>query len=279
MNRITIPKIGWPFFARSETAKSAQVINLIQDAALGIAQAPGLMTGPAYVYSTSGTTIIISPISSLMMSSPNGTLSTSSDTTFTPSGLPASGLQYLYAYNSSGSIAFEYSTTGTDATRLYKSGDTTRRYITCFLVSGSAIVPFFKEGGTYLYQRTRAASGVLTALSAGNATDPAYTPVSLSNWIPSHTRVVKFTAIFKPRMDFLDTADIITGGDGGVVVITHNLALAGVNDGGGGTGTVSLDSVTQEYTILGNSSQAIAYKVSHANSNLTIYVNGFVEHQ
>jgi len=79
-------------------------------------------------------------------------LSTSSSTNVTTSGLAADTWYYLYAYNDAGSLLIEYSTTGPDASRVFKSGDTTRRYLGLFRSNGSSVIlPFRAHRGEYLY--------------------------------------------------------------------------------------------------------------------------------
>lgn len=100
-------------------------------------------------------TLTVGPLSGILVfegSTPR-LVSTSSNLTVSWSATP--GWMYLYAYVNAGSPAFETSTTAPDANRLFKTGDTSRRYLCPLKIdSGGRLLSFSFVGGRYLYTST-----------------------------------------------------------------------------------------------------------------------------
>lgn len=258
-------------FAYGVILPSAKV-NSIEDHALGIAQVPGIWVPPSHVRCVNGTDIKIGAVAGMMLGNINSTLATASESTYTPSSPTHNTLFYLYAIFSSGTINFEHSTTGVDATGNFKSGDTERRYITTFRVNDAGtIVPFEKIAGRYLYRGSAISDATdLRALSGGNQT--SFTGIVLSDWIPEYSRIALIGCEFSPRIDNIDFAYLGTFGD--TATFPRTMKMAGVN-GGGGSGAASDDSIFQDMEIITDENGEIQYKVTHANDALTVFILGY----
>lgn len=100
---------------------------------------------------------------------------------------------YVYVYSNAGTAAFEISQTAPGASKVFKDGDNTRRYLGCFLTNGSG-VPLAVRAchGHYVYEAQATAASSLVATAA--------TAVSLATLIPAHARIAKLhLRTFKPN--------------------------------------------------------------------------------
>mgnify|MGYP006985671824 CR=1 FL=1 len=105
--------------------------------------------------------------------------------------LAADSWYYLYAYRSGGgSLAYEISTTAPSASRRFKAGDTTRRYLGCVRTTAAgAPLAFEASRGQYRFRRSAIGSPNvtlrrLTRTSVGSAT------LDLVPRVPPHARCV-----------------------------------------------------------------------------------------
>lgn len=93
---------------------------------------------------------------------------------------------YLYLWRSGSSLDFEISLTVPGASRKFKSGDTTRRYLACFLTtSAGAPVPLRACNGRYVYLEPAVAVG------ADSDAGSSYRNVSLATRVPPHARLAQ----------------------------------------------------------------------------------------
>jgi hypothetical protein len=180
-------------------------------------------------------------------------------------------LDTTHAYNIAGAIAFESSTTAPAAGLVFKTSDTTRRYITCYRTNGSSVIlPFRKVGNKYIYARQETpAASALIALSAGAAT--SLTDVSLASWMPPHSRIALVEAKFNPVRGSFDTCEL--RGKSAGTGENYLMQFEGVN----GVGQPSDDAFYKDFELVTDSSQVIQYKVNSSDSRLRLYANGFIE--
>lgn len=101
-----------------------------------------------------------------------------------PATWPASSIVYVYCYaTTTGQLGIEPSTGAPDGGLIFKSGDTSRRYLGCFFTGAGGAplpIPMSGERGVYRYIAPR----VTPALG----TDAAYTAVVLTGLLPPHAR-------------------------------------------------------------------------------------------
>jgi hypothetical protein len=91
---------------------------------------------------------------------------------------------YCYANTSAGPMQYEISTTGPDVWNIFKTGDTTRRYLFTFVTDvSSMIIPFLKRGSQYRY------FGPQSVLVNGSVSN-AWTAVNLAAFIPPFAQIV-----------------------------------------------------------------------------------------
>jgi hypothetical protein len=280
MNRITLSRFGWPFFSRREPEVRFRFINQIMDAALGIAQVPGLRFGPAYVSCTNGTVLNIGAMAFAMCGNANTTL-TLAASTYTPTGLSANTWYYLYVYSSAGVLTVEHSTTEPDASLAFKSGDTARLYIGCFRTNVSGVIlPFRKAENEVTYIRTDTSVEYLTVLSQDNTTNlSTFVSQSLAVVVPPHSRVARLEAWFQPSFNGFDSAAIRTPGSTGAGSFLLTQYGANANSGLHG----SIDVTRRDIQIVTDEVQQIEYATSNlisdaaCDTGLTVIVNGFLE--
>ena len=100
---------------------------------------------------------------------------------------------YVYVYPSGGAAAFEISQTAPGASKVFKDGDNTRRFIGCFLTNGSGVPQAVRAcHGEYVYEAQQNVASSLKATSA--------TAVSLATRIPAHARIAKVNLrTYKPN--------------------------------------------------------------------------------
>lgn len=167
----------------------ATELNAIQDNAAPVSGVNGLILSTFAVYCTNGTDLIISAIDALTLGGSVG--SNTSIATFTPGGLASNTFYYVYAHVSSGAIAYETSTTAPDTARIFKGGDTSRRYVcTIHTYSGSTSIrqfTFLRGHYQFRFSAMTAAevTGIFVPVSAATSTGAAYTDIDLSAIVPT----------------------------------------------------------------------------------------------
>jgi len=104
----------------------------------------------------------------------------------------ATGWWHLYAHNNAGVIAFEASATGPEEGLVFKTGDTTRRFLCSFIwISGSGAGDFVKVGRRVEWRR-------VGALISGPAALADYVLLDAGTaLIPPHVSLVHFRLTFQ----------------------------------------------------------------------------------
>lgn len=169
-----VPSAGW---------------NDIQDRALGIAQVPGAWVDghrPA-MFMPGDNTIVIAATPGLCLG--GVVLPAKAQTTLTVGGtLTNPAWYYVYAYNNAGAIAYEASTTAPDSSFLYKSGDSTRRYV------GPA-----HANSTSTFDAARMQRGEFAYLEPkGIATLTATTFTTMTAVVPGTARLARVEVLMQP---------------------------------------------------------------------------------
>jgi hypothetical protein len=169
-------------------------LNAIQDDAAPVSGVNGLIMASFNVRCTNGTDLIIDSIDALTLGGSVG--SDSSTATFTPGGLSNNTHYYVYAHVSAGSIAYETSTTAPDNARIFKGGDTSRRYV-CHIhtYSGAATIRQFTfQRGYYEFRfsaMSAAEAAAFVLVSAATSTGAVYTDIDLNGFVPSWAKFAK----------------------------------------------------------------------------------------
>ncbi len=234
--------------------------NEIQDNALGIAQVLGLMVGGDRLSGAGGASISISRIRALVIGT--GVYSTSGETTVTLSGLSSNAWYYLYAYISSGSIAFELSTTVPDTALVFKNGDTSRRYCGCiYATAANAALPFRMCRGDYVYRSSIASGSTFRAITLGTAS--SFTDVDLTTWLPPHSRLANLSANIEYNSAGANL-QIRTDGD-----TTHYEEIQMVSS--------DQQKIYRDFCIETSGAQLIEYRVTGGTGYAEIFVKGFRE--
>ncbi len=134
-------------------------------------------------------------------------------TSFTPASAAPNTRYYVYAFNNSGSLAFESITTAPNEDRLHKFADATRLYLGTYLTDGSGnVMPFRMVQGKYRYRFTGNTAANLAAINGGVAT--VFTDVPCAAFVPSWAQNVSVhvKTILGGSGDILH---LRTGGDSG----------------------------------------------------------------
>lgn len=191
MDRITT------FTAPTEILSS--FLNSFQDLAAPVSALDGQLSG-GYL-SSSGTTISVSPVHKLVLG--GVVASTTVATVLTPGsgGVPtlsADTWYVVWAKITSGAVAFEveeYAGNEPDLALVYKSGDSTLRYLGSFVTytdSGTKILPFRQLPGGVVSYNQRLDSHVLLDTLTDATSPPASVDhtLDLSPRLPPHTSTV-----------------------------------------------------------------------------------------
>lgn len=186
----TAASVGAPFQVLTDRTR------FLYNALLG-----GAMTGPP-VLSCDGTgsNLVVGPCVVLIG---GVALATTSDTTINTANLESGGSYavstwyYVYAYNASGSLAFQISTVAPNAQRVWKnSGIGTHRYIGCFRTrSGGAPRAFRSERGHYTYRASAYAGSAAEQLAVNAVNLATRQTADLSAWLPPHARQARVIVI------------------------------------------------------------------------------------
>lgn len=204
--------------------------------------------GPRYVYYPGdGLGVRIAPIPEMFFG--DVALAQPIEQLFSSSGLTASVWNYLYAYNSSGSIAFEWSTTGPTVDHLYKTGDTTRHYLSSARADGSGVViPFRRDRNKYLWR----ASAIGPVVIATGLTSTTYADQSLATWVPPTSRVAIVEGSVDDSSGPGGYVQFRTKGDTAWVTASVSASCFTSTSNGGGTKIFEIET---------DSSQRIQYRI------------------
>lgn len=182
----------------------------------------GLLLGTRLLYSDSGgaaTDVFVGPIATLVLGTKVLASAAALEVPTPGGGLAAETWYYVYAYDSSGTLAVEASTTAPEASLTFKDGGTTHRYLGCFRTStGSVVLPFRSVNGRFTYRASADNAAELQALlatsAAGAATDVilARGGISGKELIPAHTRMARVQSSLSPSGGEA-TAVYLTKGD------------------------------------------------------------------
>lgn len=262
----------------------ASDLNAIQDDAAPASGVWGLALGGFDTYCLDGAAIAIRAVASLTMGA-TGLVGVASTVAITPSGLATltnNAWWYVYATVSAGAIAYEVSATAPDATGIFKTGDTSRRYVTCFHTYSSATtIRCFNRtpNGRYVYRFT-----------AMNSTEGSFTNgalCALQDTTTSASGTADLTQLVTPAAKIVLLRASLKFGDG-----THlgamTLRPTGDPSGGGFGVAESFQNVphasdvveyVREMAIGFASHPAIDYSFTAASSVVTgnILVTGFQE--
>jgi hypothetical protein len=148
----------------------------------------GELLGASYIYYSAGVGIIVGRIRKLVID--GVLLSTSGEEVVSTGSLTADSWNYLYARNNSGNLAFEWSTTGPENSRVFKSGDATRRFLCSVRTVISDVIPFRKENGRVIYKASDYVGGALIPATNGTTSSSTYVDVSFAIYIPPHSRIL-----------------------------------------------------------------------------------------
>ena len=103
---------------------------------------------------------------------------------------------YVYAYVSSGALAFQITTTAPEASLVWKNGTTTHRYLRSFRTNASGVIYRFRASGNNVtYRRSGHTTNAFSVLSA--SATASFTDVDCSVFVPPHARLARLWANFQ----------------------------------------------------------------------------------
>lgn len=207
-----------------------------------------------------GMAVYVSPIQALVL---GNIRFSSAELDISATAMSVSTWFYLYVYASGGSLALELSTTAPAAGRIFKSGDTSRRYLGAVRTDSTGTAMAFRRvRGMHRWTRTGITVARLRALSSGSAA--AWADVSLASQMPPHARLARL------RLSLNAPA-----GGGNLNVRTKGTSASSVDmtappTAAGWTNNEELDLAT-------DSAQAIQYQVGGGGETLHVDVLGWQE--
>lgn len=221
-----------------------------------------MIASPRALYVPGDGTVRVPPTGAILLeqsSSGSILLSRTSEKSITPGALASNTWHYCYAYNNSGSLDFEVSTTAPNALRTTSSSDSTKRYIGCFPTDGSgAPIPLRMSDGKYTYRTSAAALSKFTAAAVG-VVPGSWTDVSLAALVAPHARLAEL------RIRYYGTTVTVT-----------DLLLRTKGDTTSNTSFVTGgENIHLHFDIETDSSQVIQWQGTNATAG--IYVAGFRE--
>lgn len=223
----------------------------------------GLLLGAEVVAEDrgAGMRLYVSPLSVVLA---KRRLATVAESTVVPGALAAATWHYLYAYNAGGAVAFELSVTPPDASRVFKSGDTSRRYLASVRTDGAGVPwPFRRTpSGTHRWRRTAMATVDTEVLSAGMAA--VWTDVSLAALVPPHARLATVRAMLGAP---------IAGGN--LELRTRGTAASSLNLYAPATAAGTI--VREELELETDSTQQVQYQTAGGGETATLHVVGWQE--
>jgi hypothetical protein len=261
--------------ATSGANASSADYNTFQDRALGIAQAGGLWISRPTLRSTGAAQVTVGPTAGLILGSGGTThndraLPAKTETAVSIAGAAApSTWVRVFAYASSGAIAYEASATGLDTSGLWKSGAVgTHRYVGCVYVAADGTMHKFKmHNGVYTYQRSAnlAAWEGLIALGPGAT---AWSTLALAAVFPPHVTTGRGKLYGTNSSTTLDASvELRTMGD-----TTHyeQMVLQSGESGRANNGALPVDLIT-------DANRDMQYQVTNGFASLSLDVLGFTE--
>jgi hypothetical protein len=266
--------VSVPASAEARTAASVQTPfqELTNRSAWAKGALNGLLLGTRLLYSNSAgsaTDVFVGPIATLVLGSRVLSSSAALEVPTPGGGLSAETWYYVYAYDSSGTLAVEASTTAPESSLTFKTSDTTRRYLGCFRTStGSVVLPFRSVNGRFLYRAswdTVSELQALLATSVVSATDVilARGGTASKELIPPHTRMARVQSSLSATGGEA-TATFLTKGDTPGTTIRQEHA-----DG---------IQASQEFAIETDSARTVQYTLALGSTgSLTLRVVGFEE--
>lgn len=232
----------------------------------------GLLVGGRVLYSDSSgsaTDVFVGPIATLVLGSRVLSSAAALEVPTPGGGLAAETWYYVYAYDSSGTLAVEASTTAPESSLTFKTSDTTRRYLGCFRTStGSVVLPFRSVNGRFLHRASWDTASELQALLATtgvSATDVilARGGTASKELIPPHTRMARVQSTLSATGGEA-TATFLTKGDTPGTTIRQEHA-----DG---------IQASMEFLIETDSARTVQYALTLGSTgSLTLRVVGFEE--
>ena len=232
----------------------------------------GLLVGGRVLYSDSSgsaTDVFVSPITRLVLGSRVLSSASAMEAPLPGGALAAETWYYVYAYDNSGTLALETSTTAPDSALVFKSSTTTHRYLGCLRTStAAAVLPFRSVGGRYSYRASWDTASELQALLATtgvSATDVilARGGTASKELIPPHTRMARVQSSLSATGGEA-TATFLTKGDTPGTTIRQEHA-----DG---------IQASMEFLIETDSARTVQYALTLGSTgSLTLRVVGFEE--
>jgi hypothetical protein len=232
----------------------------------------GLLVGGRVLYSDSSgsaTDVFVSPITRLVLGSRVLSSASAMEAPLPGGALAAETWYYVYAYDNSGTLALETSTTAPDSALVFKSSTTTHRYLGCFRTStGSVVLPFRSVNGRFSYRASWDTASELQALLATtgvSATDVilARGGTASKELIPPHTRMARVQSSLSATGGEA-TATFMTKGDSPGTTMRQEHA-----DG---------IQASLEFTIETDSARTVQYALTLGSTgSLTLRVVGFEE--
>lgn len=220
-----------------------------------------MIASPRELYIPGDGTVRIPPTGAILLEQASGgsiLLARTTEKSITPGALASNTWHYVYAYNNSGSLDFEISTTAPNALRTTSSSDSTRRYIGCFPTNGSGQpIPLRMVGGHYVYRQSAAAADATRV--ANNLTSTSFADISCAAFVPPHARLAKLRVRFYVDSAGVSGYELRTKGDTTSVIAS---VIAGID-------------LYEVLEIETDSSQVIQYKVGGTGPHFYAHVYGY----
>lgn len=187
----TAASVETPFQALANRAKYLKNENDTRIAdLLGLkTELAGFSIGVRNVSSSNGTDIVVAAFAQRFIGGASYPAQTYASVA--PGYSSVSTWHYLYAYDNSGAIAYERSTTGPDASYTFKTGDTSRVFVCSYYADSSGNVrPFFKSGNKYTWRRSAIASYAINSTGA-----TSYVDLNLATWMSPLSTMVRLECL------------------------------------------------------------------------------------
>lgn len=238
----------------------ATEMNAIQDAAI----VEALAVGGASPYTVSATSVLVTvrPIRACVIG--NVQYATAADLTYVPAGLGVNSWNYVYLKVTAGALALEISTTAPDATLVFKTGDTSRRYVCAFFATAANAIRGFRKAGP-IYRLDMDTVPTFTpadSTGAGVWVDLAL-GTGATGFVPPTARIAYVNLLTITNTAATQTVAIRTKGAAGITALIR-VAVAGIQ----------ADTWVE---ILTDAAQTIQYANSAAGTLVGVVGLGFTE--